>query len=124
VSANVTGAQVKAMSPVYSPERVARVIVSLAWRPRREVLVGTSAHVLSVACAIAPSLAERLFARMTDTSHLRRGPAPETLGNAFGPRPPEAETGGWRPRWRWARRAAVLGISVAVLAGVAWSRRG
>jgi len=123
-SANFTGAQVKAMPPVYSPERVARTIVSLAWRPRREVLVGTSAYVLSVAWAIAPSLAERLFARITDTSHLRRGPAPETLGNAFGPRPPEAETGGWRPRWRWARRAAVFAIPAALVAAAAWSRRG
>jgi short-subunit dehydrogenase len=123
-SANFTGARVKALPPVYSPERVARAIVSLAVRPRREVLVGTSAHALSVLWTLAPALAERLFARMTDTSHLRRGAAPETLGNAFGPRPPETERGGWRKPRRWAWRAAALGIPAALVARAAWSRRG
>jgi short-subunit dehydrogenase len=122
-SANFTGAPVKAMPPVYSPERVARAIVSLAVRPRREVLVGTSAHVLTALWTLAPSLAERLFARLTDTSHLRRGVAPETLGTAFGPRAPEAEHGGWRRPGRWAWRAVALGIPAAAVAGAAWARR-
>jgi short-subunit dehydrogenase len=122
-AANFTGAQVKAMPPVYSPERVARAIVSLARRPRREVLVGTSAHVMSALWTLAPALAERLFARMTDTSHLRKGAAAETVGNAFGPEGPEAETGGWRRPTRWARRAAMLAVPAALLAGAAWARR-
>jgi short-subunit dehydrogenase len=121
-SANFTGARVRAMPPVYSPERVARTIVSLVRRPRREVLVGTSAHLLSGLWTLAPALAERLFARMTDTSHLRRGPAAETVGNAFGPRRPEAETGGWRRPRRWAWRAAIVGVPAALLAG-AWATR-
>jgi short-subunit dehydrogenase len=122
-AANFTGARVKAMPPVYSPERVARAIVSLARRPRREVLVGTSAHVMSALWTLAPALAERLFARMTDTSHLREGPAPDTVGNAFGPEGPAAETGGWRRPRRWARRALVFGVPAALLAGAAWARR-
>jgi short-subunit dehydrogenase len=122
-AANFTGAQVKAMPPVYSPDRVARAIVSLARRPRREVLVGTSAYVMSAVWTLAPALAERLFARMTDTSHLRKGAAAETVGNAFGPEGPEAETGGWRRPTRWARRAAMLAVPAALLAGAAWARR-
>jgi short-subunit dehydrogenase len=121
-SANFTGAPVQAMPPVYSPERVARAIVALARRPRREVLVGTSAHLLSGLWTLAPALAERLFARMTDTSHLRRGAAAETLGNAFGPQRPEAATGGWRRPRRWAWRAAAVGVPAALVARM-WARR-
>lgn len=123
-SANFTGAPVRAMPPVCSPDRVARAVVRLALRPRREVLVGTSAHALSVISRLAPGLAERLFARATGTSHLRKGAAPETLGNVFAPQRPRRETGGGRPpRSRWPRRAAMVGIPMMVLAGAAWARR-
>jgi short-subunit dehydrogenase len=122
-AANFTGAQVRAMPPVYPPERVARAIVSLALRPRREVLVGTSARFLSAMWTLVPALAERLFARLSDTGHLRKGPAAETLGNAFGPKRPSSETGGWRRRTPWRRRAAFIAIPAAVLVGAAWARR-
>jgi short-subunit dehydrogenase len=121
-AANFTGAPVRAMPPVYSPDRVARAIVSLARTPRREVLVGTSAHVMSALWTLAPALAERLFARMTDVGHLRRGAAPETLGNAFSPRRPAAVSGGWRRRRPWARRAVMVGVPAALIAGALWAR--
>jgi short-subunit dehydrogenase len=119
---NFTGARIRAMPPVYSPDRVARAIVSLARRPRREALVGTSARLMSLLWGLLPALAERLFARMTDSSHLRKGAAPETVGNVFGPKPPSGEVGGWR-RSSWRRRAAFVAIPAAVLAGAAWARR-
>ena len=124
-SANFTGVEVRAMPPVYSPERVAAAIVGLALRPRREVLVGASARVMSALWTLAPAIAEALLARVTERTHLRRRhAAPETLGNAFGPKAPETEFGGWS-RPRRGRRLAALGIpAAAILAGMAWARRG
>jgi NAD(P)-dependent dehydrogenase (short-subunit alcohol dehydrogenase family) len=122
-AANFTGEEVRALPPVYAPERVARVIVSLALRPRREALVGSSAHVLSALWTLAPALAERAFARMAREGHLRPGHAKaESVGNAFGPTRPDAPTGGWRRRRRGRRIAALALPAVAVLAGAAWLR--
>jgi short-subunit dehydrogenase len=124
-AANFTGEQVRAMPPVYSPERAARVIVSLAVRPRREALVGTSAHWMSALWRLAPAAAAALFARPVRMSHLEPGHAAgESVGNAFGPTRPEAATGGWRrPRPR--RRIAAIAIpAAAVIAGAAWLRSG
>lgn len=122
-AANFTGERVRAIPPVYSPERVARAIVSLAVRPRREALVGTSAHLLSALWTLAPATAERLFARGVRRGHLKAGRATaDSVGNAFGPTRPEARTGGWRRPSRRRRLAAVAIPAAAVLAGVAWLR--
>jgi NAD(P)-dependent dehydrogenase (short-subunit alcohol dehydrogenase family) len=122
-AANFTGVEVRAMPPVYSPDRAARVIVSLVRRPRREALVGTSAHLMSALWTLAPAIAEVVFARMVRRTHLRQGhAAAESVGNAFGPTRPEGPTGGWRRR-HLARRIAALGLPAAILAGAAWLRR-
>jgi NAD(P)-dependent dehydrogenase (short-subunit alcohol dehydrogenase family) len=123
-AANFTGVQVKALPPVYAPDRVARVIVRLATHPRREVLVGGSAHFLSALWTVAPGVAERFVARMIHRNHLaHEKPVLDSAGNAFRPTLPEAETGGWRVPRRWAR-AAALGIPAAALAaGAMWARR-
>jgi len=125
-SANFTGIELKAMPPVYAPERVAAAIVRLAHRPQREVLVGASARVMSALWTVAPGIAEALLARMTERTHLRRRhAAAETVGNAFGPKAPEAETGGWRGRRAGrGKRLAAIGIPAALLAAAAWARRG
>jgi NAD(P)-dependent dehydrogenase (short-subunit alcohol dehydrogenase family) len=121
-AANFTGEQVRAMPPVYSPERAARVIVALALRPRREALVGTGAYLLSALWALAPAAAEALVARRVRRSHPRPGHAAgESDGNTFGPTRPEGATGGWR-RSRRRRLAALVLPAAAVLAGAAWLR--
>ncbi len=121
-AANYTGEQVRALPPVYSPDRAARAIVSLALRPRREALVGTSAYFMSALWRLAPAAAEAWFARGVRRAHLRRGrAAAESVGNAFGPTRPEGPTGGWRRSRR--RRIAALALpAAAVLAGVVWLR--
>jgi NAD(P)-dependent dehydrogenase (short-subunit alcohol dehydrogenase family) len=120
-AANFTRWQVVAMPPVYGPERVARTIVRLARRPRRETLVGTSAHLMSAAWTLAPALAERLFARQVNRSHLRHDhPVADSAGNAFAPAGPEAETGGWK-RPRRVRRAAAIAVP-AIAAAWLWRR--
>ncbi|BDG03200.1 SDR family oxidoreductase [Anaeromyxobacter oryzae] len=123
-AANFTGVQVKALPPVYAPERVARVIARLATHPRREVLVGTSAHLLSALWSFAPAAAERVLARMIDRQHLaHERPVLDSAGNAFGPTRPEAEHGGWRRAGgRW-RKAVAFGLPAALAATALFARR-
>jgi short-subunit dehydrogenase len=123
-AANFTGVEVKALPPVYPPDKVARTIARLVVRPRREALVGTAAHVMSLSWTLAPSLAERAIARMVHRSHFRRHrAAADSPGNAFAPSLPEAATGGWLRPHRWARRAALaLPAVAAVAAGARWAR--
>jgi NAD(P)-dependent dehydrogenase (short-subunit alcohol dehydrogenase family) len=122
-AANFTGVEVRAMPPVYSPDRAAKVIVALARHPRREALVGTSAYLMSALWTLAPALAEAGFARLVRRSHLRQDrPAADRVGNAFGPERPEEPSGGWR-RPRRGRTLAALGIPAVLLAGAAWMRR-
>ncbi len=58
-SANRTGRAVKAMPPVYPPERVARTIVNCARWPRREVFVGNMARLAHQQFKVMPGLTER-----------------------------------------------------------------
>src|SRR5207248_6073334 len=97
-AANYTGRAVKAMPPVYPAERVAKTIVSLSKRPRREVFVGNAARMLWIQYLLAPWLTERQMAFMTDKLHLYQDkPAQPTSGNLFEPMAEGTGTsGGWK----------------------------
>ncbi|MEU0247694.1 SDR family oxidoreductase [Streptomyces sp. NPDC006235] len=117
-AANYTGRKVVAMPPVYSPERVARAVVRLVSRPRREVVVGPAGRALVRQARMAPGLAERAMARQTDKTHLSHDEeAPATHGTLHVPAEGEGSVhGGWGGRRRTAlRRTAVA----AALAGAA-----
>ncbi|MEU2542832.1 SDR family oxidoreductase [Streptomyces iakyrus] len=117
-AANYTGRKVVAMPPVYTPERVARTVVRLVRRPRREVVVGPAGRALVRQSRVAPGLVERSMARQTDKTHLsRHEEAPATHGTLHVPAQGEgAVHGGWGGRRRTAlRRTAVA----ATLAGAA-----
>ncbi|MBM0226400.1 MULTISPECIES: SDR family oxidoreductase [Micromonospora] len=117
-AANCTGRAVRAMPPVYPPERVARTIVNLVRRPRREVAVGTAAHALLMQSRLTPGLVERLMAIQVDRQHFMRRPAPATAGNLHRPALEfEAIHGGWDSRQQAARRVA--GAAAALLVGTA-----
>jgi NAD(P)-dependent dehydrogenase (short-subunit alcohol dehydrogenase family) len=121
--ANYSGLAVKAMPPIYAPERVARAIVALARRPRREALVGTSAHVFAALHRLAPALVERLFAGAVHRQHLRRRRAvPDTPGNAFAPMAPRGVSGGWRRTGTAPRGVLALALPAAAAAGLLWAR--
>ncbi|MEV5428023.1 SDR family oxidoreductase [Streptomyces sp. NPDC052701] len=118
-AANYTGRKVVAMPPVYSPERVARTIVDLVRRPRREVVAGPMGRSLVMQSRMAPGLTERLMGRQVDKAHLsREEPAPANQGNLHVPAPGTgAAHGGWGGRRRTALRrlattAALAGITV------------
>ncbi|WP_432118090.1 SDR family oxidoreductase [Streptomyces sp. bgisy032] len=116
-AANHTGRRVVAMPPVYTPERVARAVVALVRRPRREVVVGPAGRALVRQSRMAPALAERAMARQTDRAHLADEESPATHGALHVPAPGEgAVHGGWGGKRRTAlRRVAVT----AALAGAA-----
>ncbi|WAU83316.1 SDR family oxidoreductase [Streptomyces sp. Qhu-G9] len=119
-AANFTGRKVVAMPPVHSPERVAKAVVDLARRPRREVVVGPGGRALVRQARVAPAKAERIMARQTDKRHLDHDEeAPVTHGALHVPASGEgAVHGGWGGRRRTAMRrmvvaAALTGAAVA-----------
>jgi NAD(P)-dependent dehydrogenase (short-subunit alcohol dehydrogenase family) len=124
-AANYTGRRVKAMPPVYTPERVARTIVKQAVAPRREVAVGPLGKAMTLQHAVTPGLVEGMMAIQVEHGHLGHGTSePATAGNLRTPssRPEDAQaSGGWHGRRKTAtRRLLTLGI---VTAGVLTLRR-
>ncbi|MGC0206964.1 SDR family oxidoreductase [Streptomyces levis] len=123
-AANHTGHKVVAMPPVYTPERVAKAVVELVRRPRREVVVGPAGRALVRQSRMAPALAERAMARQTDRTHLDHDEdAPATHGALHVPAPGEgAVHGGWGGRRRTALRRAALATALAGAAVTAGRR--
>ncbi|MGN9777540.1 SDR family oxidoreductase [Micromonospora sp. H33] len=122
-AANYTGRAVRAMPPVYRPERVARAIVNLVRLPRREVVVGPAGRALVMQSRLTPKLVEKLMAVRVDRSHLSRGrPAPASAGNLYQPAAGSGSAhGGWdrspRAVLRLAGTAAALLLAATAAAG-------
>lgn len=112
--ANYTGREVVPMPPVYSPQRVARVIVNAARSPRRELVIGAMGRQLLVQHKVSPGMAEGMMAVQVDKTHLsRKRPAPDSAGNLFESGADELADieGGWHGRRRTAvRRVATVGV--------------
>ncbi|HEX2174098.1 MAG TPA: SDR family oxidoreductase [Dehalococcoidia bacterium] len=121
-AANFTGRGVKAMPPVYPAEQVARTIVGLATRPRREVFVGRAGRMLNLQQMLAPGMTEGLLARLVHDQHLDQNrPAEPTLGNLFEPDSQWTGVGGgWKPAGKGAGRTVALGLAAAVPGVLAW----
>jgi NAD(P)-dependent dehydrogenase (short-subunit alcohol dehydrogenase family) len=122
---NYTGRAVRAMPPVYAPERVARTIVNLVRLPRREVVVGPMGRALLMQSRLTPGLVERFMAVHVDRTHLSHDrPAPAGPGNLYQPAAgPGSAHGGWdgprRTALSLARMAALL-VGAAVVTGRRW----
>ncbi len=114
-AANYTGREMKAMPPIYRPERVASAIVSCAKRPRRELLVGVAPFVMTLAQILAPGLFERRQPKMIAKNHLKDTPQPPTRGNLFEPTGPHDVRGGWK-REGAGRKVAKAAAALAALA--------
>ena len=118
-AANYSGRRSRALPPVCTPERVARIIVNLIRVPRPEVIAGGFlAHAFFLQHRILPSTAERVLALETDRWCLSPGPTPPhpapatSTGQHPGPASgTEAGTGEhgsgggvrWAPRSSWPR---------------------
>lgn len=86
-SGNITGRAVRPFPPVYSPERIARAIVSCAERPRREVNVGALNYLMTFGHTFTPALFERVSPMLMKIGGFQRGKTAErTSGNLQGPR--------------------------------------
>nr|WP_249797947.1 SDR family oxidoreductase [Bradyrhizobium sp. 199] len=96
---NVFGRRARSIFPVIASERVAQTIVSLSERPRREVIVGASGYMLSVALKFAPMLVERVVARAAPAVQFEPGCESPTTGNLFAPTGPYSVAGGWKKYW-------------------------
>ncbi len=123
-AANFLGRAAKAMPPVYSPERVAKTLVRLAKRPRREVFVGNVARLMWMQFLVAPRMTERQIAVMMDRLHVYQDKhPPATSGNLFEPMAEGAgASGGWGGRRGEQRRRIATAGMMAVPAFFLWRR--
>jgi short-subunit dehydrogenase len=83
--ANYVGLRARAMPPMQSPEKVARAIVDLAARPRREVHVPHAAVLGLALHAALPRTTERLVLHALERWHFDDTPEPMTSGNLHTP---------------------------------------
>lgn len=98
-AANYTGRDVQALEPATPPEKVARAILGLALRPRREVGVGIPPWVLEMGMAVGQGALERGLARMTRRSLFQDSTRPATEGGVLRPMPEgTGMRGGWIER--------------------------
>jgi short-subunit dehydrogenase len=94
-AANYTGRVAQPPRPIISAEKVARAIVDLARRPRREVIVGVQGKVLSPIHSLFPAVSEEILARKIPRKHFGEEREPETPGNLFEPMDFHSVSGGW-----------------------------
>jgi hypothetical protein len=104
---------------VYTPERVAKTVVKLVERPRRETVVGgLTGRLLVLQHRVSPGAVEAATARQVDSTQLsRRRSTPVTAGNlhhASEALRKGSVRGGWGGGWRTAGRRA---LGAAALAG-------
>lgn len=113
-AANFFGRAPKAMTPVFTPEEIAEIILKTIKSPRPEVTIGTLSKTASMLRQFAPGIAERLFAKKVEAENFQDEPAAETRGNLFSPMRDITgiHGGGSQPRSR-------TGIASAAAAGVA-----
>jgi short-subunit dehydrogenase len=125
-AANYTGRKVVAMPPVYTPERVARTIVSLAAKPRREAVVGPAGRLLVLQHKVTPAKVEAAMAMQVEKTHLsRKKPAAASTGTLYEPSGhtrKAAVSGGWHGGRRTGRRRMVAATAAAGAAAVLWKR--
>ncbi|KRE82261.1 SDR family oxidoreductase [Arthrobacter sp. Soil764] len=125
-AANYTGRKVVAMPPVYAAERVARTIVSLAAKPRREAVVGPAGRLLVLQHKLTPAKVEGAMAVQVEKTHLsRKKPATASTGVLYEPSGhtrKAAVSGGWHGGRRTGRRRMVVATAAAGAAAVLWRR--
>ncbi len=119
LAANYSGRAAGPKGFLARPEKIARVVVRCAERPRPEVVVGSSVRTLRLTHALAPRIVERAVARAIERGFLRQEPEEPSPGNLFEPSSEWGSTNGGyneearRRATRTARHIAAAGVSVA-----------
>jgi NAD(P)-dependent dehydrogenase (short-subunit alcohol dehydrogenase family) len=95
--ADRVGLDARAMPPMQEPEAVAKALVSLAERPRRELYVPRAAALGVALHGVFPRLTDRVILEMTREWHFGHEPQPPDSGNLFHPPVDGEQVRGRRP---------------------------
>jgi NAD(P)-dependent dehydrogenase (short-subunit alcohol dehydrogenase family) len=108
--------------PVDPPEKVARAILRVIDRPRREKSVGSANGVMVAGFRFAPAVFDRIVLPLMRVAALSREPVAPHPGNVLVPTPStEAVHGRWGRHWL--RGAGLLGVAAPAAAAALVSRR-
>ncbi|MBA2364810.1 MAG: SDR family oxidoreductase [Chloroflexia bacterium] len=121
-AANYTGHHIRPLGHLLEPEKVAKTIVRLAEKPRREVAVGEAVRGITVLHALAPGLYERISSRRAVEQQIVRDEALDPhSGNLFEPVPEwTGISGGYKPAAReTVRRSMTRSLTLAAATGLA-----
>ena len=95
-AANFAGKQVLPVKPVYTPELVARAIVSTLEHPKDEVYVGAASRLVSLCMQLFPKLTLARLARHVESQQFGNARVPPSEGNLFAPMEEGTDSsGGW-----------------------------
>lgn len=125
-ASNYSGRAVKALPPVYKPEKAARAIVRLVKRPRAEVVVGNAGRMLIGMHYLMPRAAEQLQARHVENNHFKDRSAPPKKGNLFNPMESSNKVqGGWKTGGRQPSAVPMMIIpaAIALIGTAAWGAK-
>lgn len=118
-AANYTGQELQAIEPVYDPAYVAKQIVGLTKRPRRELIVGAAGKFMAMQNAHTPGMYERHIASYTDKNLLDSTPTVPTAGNLFQSSTEHGQRGGWRSnRMAGDQLNVIVASSIAAAVGI------
>ena len=120
--ANHLGLRAHAMAPMQTPRKVARALVSLAERPRRELHVPRYAALGLAFHSQLPALADRLILHLTREWLFGHRSESRTSGNLYSPRPGRVQ--GRRPARTTLPRMLLWGAADFLLSAGRERRRG
>jgi hypothetical protein len=112
--ANHVGLDARAMAPMQRPEHVARALVSLAERPRRELYVPRVAALGVALHAAFPNFGDRAVLDLTREWHFGHQPLPDTPGTLFAPPAGTGQVRGHRPARTTLPRMLLWGVGRVV----------
>ncbi|WP_119677383.1 SDR family oxidoreductase [Indioceanicola profundi] len=105
---NYSGREIQALPGMVEAEKVADAILSLAFKPQREVGVGVSARLLELGMAVAGGRLERFMGRMTQDKQFKEAAHGRDNGTLGRPDPFGTGTsGGWMKRSRAKKKAGL-----------------
>jgi NAD(P)-dependent dehydrogenase (short-subunit alcohol dehydrogenase family) len=118
LAANYARQAVRPTGPLATPERIARVVVRCAERPRPEVIVGPSVRMLRLAHWLSPALAERAVARGIEAGAFEDGPTAPDPGNLYEPKAEWSGTdGGFNREAAHRARTSARRLATGAIAG-------
>jgi NAD(P)-dependent dehydrogenase (short-subunit alcohol dehydrogenase family) len=119
-AANYAGHAAQPVFPRYSADTVAKAIVDLSRRPRREVYAGRIGHLAELQKAVAPAVNDLVVRLAAGSIELTGPPIPPTPGNVLAPIDDRWRvSGGWKSGVT-RRQELALGVAAAGATMAAW----